>query len=206
LEDRLGKALYLEVISTDYCDWDALDHIKQLLTSYASQAPQPSCMCVRISDLAVVDMGFDGDKVFRSLAEIKRRGPPYWWLSADRCGECGQAWLVASEERQNDVLCMKRLSADAMDQIINRGDWPSMFDRYDTLLRMGLRAGKSVRFVDPLNSSLRWTVADLAKETPGIRVSKLMTLLNLDYETAAELALRAVLEEGANIDFEQGAF
>jgi hypothetical protein len=42
---------------------------------------------------------------------------------------------------------------------------------------LGLDAGKSLRFADlEQANSLRWTIADLAKARPGIRVSELAEL------------------------------
>jgi hypothetical protein len=49
---------------------------------------------------------------------------------------------------------------------------------------------------------LRWTIADLAKARPGIRVSELAELLNLDLETALTLAKRAVRDDAAVIEFD----
>jgi hypothetical protein len=80
---------------------------------------------------------------------------------------------------------------------------PSDFDSYEALLRLGLKAGKSVRFAESEEAgSLRWTIADLAKARPGIRVSELAELLNLDLETALTLAKRAVRDDAAVIEFD----
>jgi hypothetical protein len=84
--------------------------------------------------------------------------------------------------------------------------WPSDFDSYEALLRLGLEADRSVRFVEPEQArSLRWTIGDLARARPGIRVSELAELLNLEIETARVLARRAVREDGAVIEFDQDA-
>jgi len=34
---------------------------------------------------------------------------PFWWLVLYGCRSCGQGWLVAQEERHNDIFCMRRL-------------------------------------------------------------------------------------------------
>jgi hypothetical protein len=81
--------------------------------------------------------------------------------------------------------------------------WPPDFDSYETLLELGLNAGRSVRFAEPEQAkSLRWTIADLAKARPGIHVSELAERLNLEIDTARRLAERAVREEGAVIGFD----
>jgi len=81
--------------------------------------------------------------------------------------------------------------------------WPADFDSYESLLRLGCDAGKAVRFVNPEEaSSLRSTIADVAKARPGIQVSELCTLLNLEPDTARTLAERAVREDGVAIQLD----
>ncbi|WP_306547908.1 hypothetical protein [Desulfobulbus sp.] len=146
-------------------------------------------------------MGDESEKVFATLNEIKKRGHPYWWLSVYQCRECQQTWLVAQEERQNDVFCLYRLDTVTMEYILNNNRWIPIFDDYENLLRIGLEAGKRVRFCDPLNSSLRWTISDLAKENPGINISEVARLLNLDIELAEEIARKVIREEDVRIAF-----
>jgi len=90
--------------------------------------------------------------------------------------------------------------------LVETNVWPPDFDSYEALLRLGFDAGKSVRFADPEEANaLRWTIADLAKARPGIRVSELAELLNLEIDTARVLAKRAVRDDGAVIEFDQDA-
>lgn len=130
----------------------------------------------------------DHDDVFRPLATVAERGGRWWWLYASRCDACGQGWLVAQEERQNDVFIIRRLGQATMFRLIEHSEWPDEFDSYETLLVIGLKAGRRVHFVDPADSSLRWTIEDLARERPGIAVSELAVLLNLEVSLANELA------------------
>ena len=147
-------------------------------------------------------MGDESEKVFASLLEVKKRGELYWWLSVYQCYVCQQSWLVAQEERQNDVFCLYRLDAVKTEDIINNNHWIPIFDHYEDLLRIGLEAGKSVRFFEPLNSrSLRWTISDLAKEKPGINISEVSQLLNLDIQMAEEIARTVIREDGVHIAF-----
>jgi hypothetical protein len=169
------------------------------MTHYPSKERQTSCLCAGLIDINVVDMGDESEKVFASLLEIKKRGEPYWWLSVYECYVCQQSWLVAQEERHNDVMCLQKLDPVIMQNILSNDQWPDTFDHYDSLLRLGLDAGKSVRFFDPLNSSLRWTVADLAKDKPGINVSEIAQLLNLEVDLAVELATKVAQEDGVQI-------
>ena len=75
---------------------------------------------------------------------------------------------------------------------------------YEALLRLGLAAGTSVDFAEPEQAnSLRWTITDLARARPGIRVSELAELLNLDIDTAHALARRAVRHDGVAIEFDR---
>jgi hypothetical protein len=134
------------------------------------------------------------------IQKIHDRGEPYWWLYAARCQRCGAAWLVAQEERQNDVILLHRLSAAELDGILTKNEWPSTFDQYETLLRLGRAAGHSVLWPDPLgDSSLESTIADLARQRPGITVEELAELLELDTNTTAVLAERARLRHGVTI-------
>lgn len=148
-----------------------------------------TCECAHLEDPAVIDMGHH-EEVFRTLDEIGRRGWPWWWLLSFRCGACGQDWLVASEERQNDVFILRRLDRPTAERIVRENVWPPDLERYETLLEIGKAAGRSVRFLNVADSSLPHTIADLAKERPGIRVSELASLLNLDPAVAHELARR----------------
>jgi hypothetical protein len=216
LEQALGKDLYLAAISTDFADEDAVRKLRGALAEYARARSGPGCLCIRLRSLDVVDMGsfqapqpaFEADRtwshedVFRTLDRVKERGPPRWWLWAARCRVCGQGWLVGQEERQNDVFCMKRLAPDRLRELVEDGRWPTDFDRYETLLRLGADAGRSVRFVDPLASSMSTTVVELATARPGISVRELAGLLAVDVELARELARRAVEATGVRITFD----
>jgi len=202
LEDTLGSALYFALISTDFRSKDAVWRIKRSLSDCVEQADDSRCRCQRVANTDVVDMGHHED-VFRTLELLRDRGHPYWWLSIYRCSVCNQGWLVAQEERQNDVFCLRRMDPLEFDRAGRENDWPGDFDRYENLLQIGKAAGRTVRWVDPMNSfSLRSTVTDLARERPHIRVSEIAALLDLDLSVTAELARRAVQTEGVDIDFD----
>ncbi len=162
----------------------------------------PDCECGRLEDLAIVPMGHH-DHVFRTLDIVQKRGMPWWWLYTAVCNACGQPWLVAQEERHNDLFILRRLDPATTELLARDGVWPSDFDRYETLLEIGRAAGHSVRFCDVADSPLLHTVADLAKERPGICVSELASLLNLDPTVAADLA-RQVESESVRITFDAG--
>lgn len=202
LENLFGKTLHLEIISSNFSSKDTIFQLKKVLKEFMISSTNPSCKCPQLSNIAVVDMGDESEEVFATFDEIKKRGHPYWWLSVYQCRECQQSWLVAQEERQNDVFCLSRLDEVAMKDIINNNRWIPIFDHYEDLLRIGLEVGKSVRFFEPLNSrSLRWTISDLAKEKPGINISEVAQLLNLDIQMAEEIARKVMREEGVDIVF-----
>lgn len=216
LERLLGTDLYLGTISTDFSDPYAVRGLRFELAAAARARWPFDCLCIRLKDLDVVDMGainfrepaFESERswcgldVFQSLDEVKTRGAPYWWLWAARCRVCGQAWLVGSEERQNDVDCMKRLTAAQLQGILQDGQWPPDFDSYETLLSLGGAAGVSYRFLDPMNSSMLVTIADLARERPGISIPELATLLGVGVELAGAMARKVIETEGLQITFE----
>ena len=148
LEARLGAALYFELISTDFGDPSAVLSIREQLGPYVRALPGRGCYCVRLCDLDVVDMGtfhapmpaFEQDRDWRhadvlgTFEEVRRRGQPYWWLSATRCTACGQAWLVGQEERVHDVFCLRRLDEVEVRAIDEDDRWPTDFDTYERLL------------------------------------------------------------------------
>jgi hypothetical protein len=202
-EKFLGKDLFLEVVSINFSSNDAIFTIKETLKKFAISVSNLSCMCPQLSNLAVIDMGDESRKVLLTFDEIKRRGEPYWWLAVYQCRECQQSWLLGEESRQNDVYCLHRLDNMMMENLLNNNRWPSVFDHYEDLLRIGFEAGKKVRFFEPLTSrSLRWTISDLAKDNPGISISKIAKLLNLDLDLAEEIARTVVQEDGVSISFE----
>jgi hypothetical protein len=160
----------------------------------------PACQCEALTALAVVDMG-DHEQVFATLDELRRRSLPYWWISAHSCRACGQEWLVGQDERHNDIFCMRRLGARELEAITRDDSWPSDFDRYETLLRIGRDAGRAVRYFDPLRDScLDVVISELARERPGIRIDELASLLNIDAVTTREIVDRLPVEVRSAID------
>ena len=57
--------------------------------------------------------------------------------------------------------------------------------------------------MDPSLSTIPWTIARLARETPGIHISELAELLNLDLSVAAKFAEQVVKEKGLIITFDK---
>lgn len=216
LESELGEELFLTAISTDFADREAVWSLRCALAAHARGRPAPDCLCIRLRALDVVDMGsfqapppafeegreWSHEDVFRSLERVADRGDPYWWLWAARCRSCGQGWLIGSEERQNDVFCMLRLDARQLRELVAQKQWPRDFDSYETLLRVGFERGRQVRFADPMASSMNATIADLARARPGIALSEVARLLNLDLTTATEMARKAVERDGVRITFD----
>lgn len=130
------------------------------------------------------------DRPLDHFERVRHRGQPYWWL-------------MAQEERHNDVFLLRRLTGEQMRRVVEEDDWPPDFDRYETLLRLGREAGHRVVFVDPVgDSSLAWSMRDLALERPGIQVSELAALLNLGTKTATTIAREAVIKHGVEIVFD----
>jgi hypothetical protein len=204
LESRLGEQAALEVLAADYRSPEAMARVKELLREYAERVSNLECRCVTLPNVAVIDMGEESEPVLATIEQRWSRGEPFWWLWCGECTRCGQWWLVAQEERQNDVFCLRRLGDSEATALVEHNIWPSDFDSYEALLRLGLNAGKSVRFAEPEEAkSLRWTIADLAKARPGVRVSELAELLNLDIDMAETLAKRAVQDDGVVIEFDR---
>ena len=204
LEAALGNHLYMVAIETNFENSAAVFQLKKDLFAFASAQDQNECLCVRHPNLTVVDMG-EHEDFFSTLKTIRERGKPFWWLFAAKCKNCGQSWLVAAEERHNDIYILRRLCSNELASIESGKSWPSDFDRYETLLLLGREASRAVRFVNPLTSSLRYTVEDLGKARPGIRVSELAQLLNISVELAEVLARQVVEAHNLKIEFDSEA-
>jgi hypothetical protein len=204
LEGMFGKQDALHVLAADYRSTEAIAGVKNTLRQHAARASSLRCRCVTLADTAVVDMGSDSSEVMASIEEKRSRGEPLWWLWCGECAHCREWWLVAQEERQNDVFCLRRLDDAEVRGLLEKGAWPHYFDTYESLLQLGRGTGRTVRFVDPESAaSLRSTVTDLAKARPGIRVSELASLLNLDTRVARTLAQRAIRDDGVAIELDQ---
>jgi len=177
---------------------------RELGLEYCGLTKDDCCLCVRLPDTAVLLMGCKISwEISETLEEVKRRGEPYDWLSAERCRQCGQLWLMAWEEMHNDILCLLRLSPEAADRLLKEDIWPQDFNKYSTLLRFGQEAGVFVNYLDPKESLLGVTMELLARENPGIHVSELADLLNLDLSVATKFAEGVVREKGVRITFER---
>ncbi len=202
LRDYLGTDLHFKLIENDYKNKDATFQLKQSLAAHQRAAHPAECKCIELQDLAVIDMG-SHEAVFQTLNEVALRGQPYWWLYLSVCGKCSQHWLVAQEERQNDIFCLQRLDLKTARRVIDQGIWPSTFDRYEDLLTFGMQAGRTVRFFEPTKSiSLKDTIVDVAKDRPGVPISHLSKLLNIDVEVLREICREVIAAEGVTINLD----
>jgi hypothetical protein len=197
VERELGAALYLDAISTDFRSPEAVDALRDRLLDHARAATNAGCRCIELRDVAVVPMMGEGSEdVFLTLDEIRKRGGERWWLYVSWCHACDQWWLVGAEERQNDVFCLRRLTADEGRAIVDEDRWPTDFDTYEALLELGVRSGYRVAFVDPMyGSSLSASIEELARARPGIKVTELARLLAIEVPVARILAERVAGEK-----------
>ena len=140
LESRLGEQAALQVLAADYRSPEAVGRVKELLREYAQRVSALECQCITLPNVAVVDMGDESERVLATIEERQSRDEPFWWLWCGECTRCGQWWLVAQEERQNDVFCLRRLADGEATALVEHNIWPSDFDSYEALLRLGLDA------------------------------------------------------------------
>ena len=110
LESRLGKQAALEVVAANSRSPEAVARVKELLREYAERVSNLECRCVTLPNVALMDMGEESEPVLATIEQRLSRGEPFWWLWCGECTRCGQWWLVAQEERQNDVFCLRRLA------------------------------------------------------------------------------------------------
>jgi hypothetical protein len=200
LEPFLGPGRYYGAIATSYSSVEEVDELRTMLLARMRELEPARCSCIETADLAVLGFGSASEPFLRSMEKLRDAGEPRWWLSCMRCRECDQAWLVGADSRLNDVYCLKRLQADDTAGLLSSGSWPVDFDRYETLLRIGYEAGRSVEYDLPLESrELYWCMADLARERPGIAVSELAQLLHLGTAIAWQMARRVMESERVDI-------
>lgn len=182
-EQYLGKELYLTTAANNFQDKDSTFSLKKLLRSHLEHVDPNSCRCLEIQNLDAIGMGHEGN-LFQLLTPVKDYGKPLWWLSLYKCNVCSQFWMIAQEERHNDVYLLKRLREEEARAIENDNLWPKDFARFEDLLRIGAQFGHRVQFVDLFNSSLESSVSDLTAARPDITDEEVANLLNLDLETA----------------------
>ncbi|MCE9635663.1 MAG: hypothetical protein K8T90_08160 [Planctomycetes bacterium] len=202
LEPELGPNLYMQAISASYGRADEVDAVRKEIESFLVTCRPAPCACLEMRDLQVLPMG-QHERQLRTFVEMKPHGKPLWWLDLERCSACGQWWLMAAEERKNDVYCLRRMHEAEAQSVMVGGTWPTDFHRYETLIRLGIAADSVSWYLDPMDA--RWTIADLARERPGIRVSEIAELVTLDVEVAAMVAREAVLLDGVEITFDVGS-
>ena len=137
--------------------------------------------------------------IFEPLDNIAKHGDPIWWLRLAQCNVCEEFWMIGSEERINDVFIMKRLPLSISQKIVDESIWPEDFKKFETLLRIGKERGHSVRFVNPISPALVYTVVDLAKERPEIKIKEISELLQIDLEQAKAVVNEATKDSAGKI-------
>jgi len=133
-----------------------------------------NCKCKELPEIADVGMG-EHDAVFSSFQTEIRHGEPLWWLSVFQCAACEQWWLVAADERINDVFLMRRLTTGELGAIVEERKWPRDFKQFAEVLRVGCERGHRWVFGDPECPALVETVVELAREEDGIKLRDLQT-------------------------------
>jgi hypothetical protein len=152
--------------------------------------PPGTCKCKHLPELADVAMTGDNMAVIDPIKERRHFGGAAWWLWYGMCEVCQQTWLIAQDERVNDVFLMRRLSATEV-QDIDRGTWPPDFRRYEDVLRLGRDRGHNWTYIDSHSPSLLATIDDLLGERPEITIDEIARLLNIDSAHASELVSMA---------------
>jgi hypothetical protein len=182
LEIMLGKELYLELISVDYRDKNAVFSLGNRLEKWLEIHFPLLCEC-SLADFFILDQGSEyWGKFLQSLNSLAYYGPDRWWLSLQQCSVCKEYWLCASETRINDVDFLKKIERDIAEKVLGNREWPACFTTLESLLSLAAREGKSVRFVDWHSYSLMVSIEDLKKERPGISEEELAFLLQIDLQ------------------------
>lgn len=133
-------------------------------------------------------MGGDGadERVFATLEKVCDHGGDQWWLYLSRCNACEQNWMVAQDDRIHDDYYMRRLSPGEAAEIM-AGRWPDEFITYERVLRTGRTLSSPWTYLDPLDSSLAWTVRDLRRARPEITATEIAYLFGVEPKVAIKL-------------------
>lgn len=142
------------------------------------------CVCAAQGEWAVVE--FEQAAWPAQLETRINKSQPQWWLSARRCAACDQHWLVAQDERLNDVWVLRRLDEDGASRLLNDGQWPDALQHYEEVIRKGGEWGHATRYANPLET---WSIAvDLIGQRPAMTDAELATLVNISPQAAAQVA------------------
>lgn len=149
-----------------------------------------SCSCTAYSDLAVDELV--APVPAKSFSRLRERGSEFWWLSLNKCLNCQQHWLVAQEERLNDVFVLKRVSNTVASAILREGRWPGFLETYEELLEIGKAHGHAARYEDPLE--MLPIAIDLLGQRPDLSAVDFARLGNVDEDSAERVLLLAKAE------------
>ena len=201
LESELGYDIYLELVSFNFKNKNDDERLRNLVENILNEYDYTyKCSCVKLDSIDIIGMGSDEHFFLDTFKQVKKRGEKYWWLYMSQCEICKTYWLIAQEERQNDDLHLLKLNQEQAKNISEQNIWPNDFDEYENLLILSKKAGHSVRFDDPINSSMVFTVIDLVKNRPNINSREISDLLNLDLETANEIFKFAMIKAKIQTD------
>lgn len=130
LEEVLDPEFYLYFISVNYRDPDAVLKLRGELNAWL--LPTQACKCLEWtnecldSDCRIVQkhVCFEHESLLRMSTIKERIGTN---ISLVGCDECGQRWLLASDEEHDFYL---HLLDKGVSEGIDRDIWPDVFDGY----------------------------------------------------------------------------
>ncbi len=142
-----------------------------------------ACRCSVYEDIDVDEI--NETSPVRRFKQLRRHPPPQWWLFLGRCQDCLTFWLVAQEERLNDVYVIARLTDSAARKILEEGSWPHTFQQYAELLQISQARGHTARYATPIDALP--VCQDLVAQEPNIQPEEVARLLNISVEAGAKL-------------------
>lgn len=120
IEEIIGKEVYHEVISLNFKDKFELDKIRSLLMTAVEGFLKNKCLCRAIKDSDAKVIGASEWLYSTTLRTVKRRTP---WIRLDRCTDCGENWLIATDTVHEDKSYFQRLTKGDAEKIELKGQW-----------------------------------------------------------------------------------
>lgn len=126
LEETLGEDIYLDLISSDYGNPEAVATLQHSLETWARDNLEPVCFCWtwRYMDSFIISNDLIPSVFYDKFSMVKRRKTG---INVVQCTDCQSHFYVAHDTYADRILTL-RLTQSELDDILKREIWPTCFD------------------------------------------------------------------------------